>query len=217
MEIILLRHGQTAGNLAGRYIGKTDEPLCEEGISHVKKKGVFPDIPRVYVSGMLRAKQTASLLFPNAGQVVCEDLGEMDFGKFEGRSAPEMEHDSAYRDWVDSSCRDTCPDGESLAIFAKRICAAFERVIRDNIEKDITSKDIAETHDKTGEPINNRMVIVAHGGTIMAVMQKFARPAQDYFTWHVGNGQGWRAYLDENNWNTEPVLTSYEKLEVLDL
>lgn len=207
MEIILLRHGQTAGNLVGRYIGKTDEPLCEEGISYVKKQGVFPQVTRVCVSGMLRARETASLLFPNADQVVCKDLSEMDFGGFEGRSAGEMEHDSAYRSWVDSNCRDACPDGENMEIFAKRICTAFDRIIWDNITMD----------NRTGEPVNNRLVVVAHGGTIMAVMQKFAQPAQDYFTWHVKNGQGWRAYLDENNWNTRPVFTSYEKLEVLDL
>ena len=30
-EIILIRHGKTAGNLRGAYIGRTDESLCPEG------------------------------------------------------------------------------------------------------------------------------------------------------------------------------------------
>ena len=30
MNIYLLRHGMTQGNLERRYIGRTDEPLCEQ-------------------------------------------------------------------------------------------------------------------------------------------------------------------------------------------
>ena len=30
-DLYLIRHGKTKGNLEGRYIGTTDEPLCEEG------------------------------------------------------------------------------------------------------------------------------------------------------------------------------------------
>ena len=30
-ELYLIRHGKTYGNTLGRYIGTTDEPLCEEG------------------------------------------------------------------------------------------------------------------------------------------------------------------------------------------
>ncbi|MDR4022422.1 MAG: phosphoglycerate mutase family protein, partial [Eubacteriales bacterium] len=37
MKIILIRHGKTAGNIKGRYIGKTDEPLCEEGINEIRE------------------------------------------------------------------------------------------------------------------------------------------------------------------------------------
>ena len=40
-EIILVRHGKTAGNLEGRYIGsRTDEPLCEEGIHALEERCV---------------------------------------------------------------------------------------------------------------------------------------------------------------------------------
>jgi bisphosphoglycerate-dependent phosphoglycerate mutase len=31
-DIYLIRHGRTAGNMRGEYIGVTDQPLCEEGI-----------------------------------------------------------------------------------------------------------------------------------------------------------------------------------------
>ena len=38
MKLIFIRHGQTQGNAEGRYLGKTDEPLCPEGIEYIKKK-----------------------------------------------------------------------------------------------------------------------------------------------------------------------------------
>ena len=42
MKCVLIRHGKTAGNLAGRYIGcRTDEPLCPEGIAQLRE-GRYP-------------------------------------------------------------------------------------------------------------------------------------------------------------------------------
>ena len=35
-EILFIRHGSTAGNLEKRYIGRTDEPLCEVGIAQIE-------------------------------------------------------------------------------------------------------------------------------------------------------------------------------------
>ncbi len=35
----MIRHGKTYGNTLGRYIGVTDEPLCEEG----KRAGTADD------------------------------------------------------------------------------------------------------------------------------------------------------------------------------
>ena len=36
MKIVLIRHGATKGNLEKRYIGRTDEDLCGEGIKKLK-------------------------------------------------------------------------------------------------------------------------------------------------------------------------------------
>ena len=112
MEIILLRHGRTAGNLEKRYIGgRTDEPLCEEGVAAAKASGTFRDVKTVYISPMLRARQTAEIIFPDAELKVLDDLREMDFGVFEGRSPDEMENDPVYRRWVDNMCLGLCPGG----------------------------------------------------------------------------------------------------------
>ena len=36
IELLFIRHGATEGNLRRRYIGRTDEPLCEAGIAQVE-------------------------------------------------------------------------------------------------------------------------------------------------------------------------------------
>ncbi len=108
MEVILLRHGKTAGNLAGRYIGRTDEPLCEAACRHLRESDPFTVASHVLVSPLQRAVETARLLFPEAELTVCQDLREMDFGDFEGRTAEEMADDPVYEEWVRGGCTGPC-------------------------------------------------------------------------------------------------------------
>lgn len=172
-ELLFIRHGQTAGNLLKRYVGgRTDEPLCPEGIALASRPHDFAPVKRVYVSPMLRAVETAQLMFPDAELVPCNGLREMDFGDFEGRSANDMENDTAYRNWVEGMCLAPCPNGESLEIFSSRVNAAFEEILK------------AE-HD--------RIVIVAHGGSIMAIMAKYADPPKEYYKWFTPNCGGYSA------------------------
>lgn len=198
MEMMIIRHGQTAGNLSGCYIGSTDEPLCAEGIAAVRKMGSIPGFDPVYVSPLGRARETAALLFPDSRQIVCPDLREMDFGDFKGRNADEMVGDSDYQSWVAGNCLAPCPNGEGLAGFTGRVTRAFssiiERIIRDE---------------------SPRLAIVAHGGTIMALMQEFARPVQPFYSWHVPNACGFKAQIDPRTWKTQQIITDYERLEVL--
>ena len=93
-KLHLIRHGLTQGNLDGRYIGSgTDLPLCAEGraqLEELKAKCQYPDVPLVFCSPMLRAQQTAEVLFPNAKLTILQDLREMNFGKFENRPITEL-------------------------------------------------------------------------------------------------------------------------------
>jgi alpha-ribazole phosphatase len=220
MEVELIRHGMTASNMAGRYIGRTDEPLSTEGIAAIRKNGEFPDISRVYVSSMRRARETAALLFPCADLIICDDLREMDFGDFEGKSAQEMECDAAYRTWVDAGCLNACPNGEGISDFSGRVISAFDRIVREEIRRINSENKAAE-----GNPVparqntrgNDRLIIVAHGGTIMAVMQAFAWPRRTFYDWHIGNGNGWRAQMDETCWDRKPALTGYRQMEGMSL
>ena len=66
-KLHLIRHGLTAGNLQGLYIGSgTDLPLCDEGraqLEELKRSFTYPNVPLVFTSPMLRATQTAEVLF----------------------------------------------------------------------------------------------------------------------------------------------------------
>ena len=183
MRIRLIRHGLTAGNAARRYVGKTDEPLCPEGRADAEKKTKDPALERVYVSPLLRARETAAILFPNAEQVVINDLREMDFGAFEGRSADEMENDPAYRAWVEDLCRGACPGGESQAGFHARVRDAFTETVC-ALETDAT--------------------FVVHGGVIMSILWQFAVPQKEFYEWITPNLGGYEAELTVLNGT--PVL-----------
>lgn len=168
-EILLLRHGMTAGNRLRQYIGRTDQPLCPEGRAELAGLH-YPPAALVYVSPLRRCGETAALLFPGAALRVSPDLREMDFGVFEGKSFQTLSGDSAYQAWLDTNCESPIPGGECKADFSRRCCAAFEEIL---------AADAAP-----------RLTFVVHGGTIMSVLEHFAAPRRDYYDWHTGNGRG---------------------------
>ena len=187
MTVYLLRHGATAYNAEHRYLGKTDIPLSPEGVKELRRADSFPQT--VYVSPMLRAKQTADVLFPEAKQIEVPDLREMDFGAFEGRNYIEMEHDAAYRVWVDGGCVGPTPGGESKAEFSDRVCEAFAALV---------DKALAEE-----QPM---LVILAHGGTQMAALERYALPRRDYYDWLGPLAGGFVLEADAETWSKSRTL-----------
>ena len=170
IRMLFVRHGATAGNLEKRYIGSTDEPLCEKGIAQIKALRTHSWKPdRLFVSPMTRTKQTADLLFPDVPQTVVKDFRETDFGMFEGRNAVELSAVPEYQAWVDNLCVDPIPQGESPSDFKARCCKAFGEVLP-TIQEDSTA------------------AFVVHGGGIMAILEAYARPQLGFYDYHIGNG-----------------------------
>ena len=171
IDIFFIRHGATEGNLRRRYIGRTDEPLCEAGIAQVKalqKRRLSVD--RLFVSPMLRTRQTADILFPKMHYTVVDGLIETNFGRFEGKSADKLSGDPAYQAWVDAMCLTPIPEGESVTDFKTRCCEAFAETIK-NVQD------------------GSRVGFVVHGGVIMAIMEAYAHPKKDFYAYHIGNGE----------------------------
>lgn len=173
-KILLVRHGKTAGNLEGRYIGnRTDEPLCEEGIQSLREKK-YPPLDRVYASPMKRCVETAKILWPGCRPVLVPDLRECDFGAFENRNYQEMNGDPDYQAWIDSGGTMPFPGGEDQAAFRRRCREAFAQIVRE-----LRCQACACA------------AVVAHGGTIMAILEAFGSPEKNYFDFQVKNGCGY--------------------------
>lgn len=187
-ELILIRHGKTAGNLLGRYIGsRTDEPLCDEGREGLAGKQL-PEIERLYVSPMKRCVETAEILWPGFDRKKMQkvtDLRECDFGDFENKNYKELSGNGDYQAWIDSNGTLPFPNGESMDAFKSRCLEAFARIVEEVSEAE--QKWIAS--GKTGI---FRAGIVVHGGTIMAILEQYGYPKAAYFDYQVKNGCGYR-------------------------
>ena len=169
LQVVMMRHGSTEASERHAYAGTTDEPLSARGEREARLAGTCPQVPLVYTSHLQRARRTAEICFPTARIVQDPGLAEMDFGAFEGRTALQMETDPAYRHWVEGGCIGRCPRGEDRANFVARVARSLRRIMLDALCR--------------GE---RKVVVVAHGGTIMAAMEAFARTRRNYFDWRVG-------------------------------
>jgi alpha-ribazole phosphatase len=165
VKIIFIRHGLTSGNLEKRYIGRTDEPLCAEGVKRLKSV-LVPACGRVYSSPMKRCLQTAAILFPDKTIEVINDLRECDFGDFENKTAGEMSEDKAYRAWVGANCETPIPNGENVTAFKARVCASF-----------------------LSAGLSGTTAFILHGGCVMAILERFAAPKRGFYEWHINNGE----------------------------
>lgn len=185
MEILLLRHGETAYNAERRYQGQRDIPLSPEGRNALRRADFDPDV--VCVSPLRRATETAAVLFPAARQIVVPEFRVMSFGIFEGRQYVRMERDPEF---LEAAGEDgAIPGGERRADFCDRTCAAFSALVDEGLREN-----------------RERLVIVAHGDTQMAVLSRFVRPHRDYHDWCAPNGGGFWLEADPEPWRTEQIL-----------
>ena len=94
-SFICLRHGATDWNRQGRFQGRTDNPLNDDGIAQAHEaaeKLQAIALAHVVSSPLLRAVQTAEVIASMASTTVTLDHGliELDFGSFEGQPVREL-------------------------------------------------------------------------------------------------------------------------------
>jgi alpha-ribazole phosphatase len=186
MEIVMIRHFQTPGNLEKKYIGRTDEDLAvtsrlKELIE--KRKKSCKNVEQVAASPLKRCIQTAGLLFPDQQPVLCNQLRECDFGIFEGKTYEQLKHLDVYRKWLDSEGAARIPEGESREIFQSRCFKGFLEIVEEWIKQGV-----------------NKAAMVVHGGTIMAVLSQLDQKERGFYTWQAENGGGYRIFLNEQEW-----------------
>jgi len=173
VKLIFIRHGSTSGNLEHRYVGRTDELLCPEGIMALKKRS-YPDCDRLLVSPLQRCIQTAEILFPEKEMQIVPDFRECNFGDFEGKNYQELHQNPLYQKWIDSGGRMPFPNGEYPQKFRERCVKAFLETL----------------------PDSGRISYIVHGGTIMAILAEFA--GGNYYDYQIPNGAGYLAEWSEH-------------------
>lgn len=226
MEILLLRHGQTKGNLEKRYIGRTDEPLLESARDSLREspyREFHPEI--VYVSPMLRCRETAEILFfvPETDDIAgmqgadCSSDGNARNGLGEN-----MLH-------MHSSRRMICHDGlreMDFGIFENKNYEelkdepayqewldsggkfAFPGGENGNAFRVRCRKAFEECLEDAKEAGFRRIAFVVHGGTIMSIMEEYGTPKGDFYRWQVKNGKGYLCVVTDGG---EDIILSLKK------
>ncbi|GKH33256.1 histidine phosphatase family protein [Muricomes sp. OA1] len=186
MEIIMIRHFQTPGNVEKRYIGRTDEPLADlKGREQLirERQDSCRDVEQVIISPMKRCIQTAACIFPDKTPVLCEKMRECDFGLFEMKRYEELKEIPAYQEWLDSNGTIPFPEGEDPKLFRQRCVEGFYECVDRLISEEV-----------------KKAAMVVHGGTIMAVLSCIDKEKREFYHWQLENGGGYRVALDEEAW-----------------
>jgi broad specificity phosphatase PhoE len=127
-EILVLRHGATEWSKSGQHTGVTDLPLLPEG--EERARSLAPALARrrvveVWVSPLQRARRTAELAGLTA-TAVDEDLVELDYGGYEGRTTAEISEELG-REW--SVWRDPIVPGETPGETLEQVGERVDRVL----------------------------------------------------------------------------------------
>nr|WP_317412309.1 histidine phosphatase family protein [uncultured Solibaculum sp.] len=196
--IHLIRHGLTDGNAKGQYIGSTDLPLAPEGLAQLldlKERFVYPKADAYFTSPLLRCRQTLKALYPDSKPLVIPGLSECNFGRWEGKTANDLQSDPEFVQWIEAGGKDAPPGGESSAQFQARCCEAFSKVVEGLMKTGTTSA-----------------VIVTHGGVIMTLLATFGLPRANFYDWLVDSGCGYSVRITPNLWMRGQVVEVYDLL-----
>ena len=127
MSILLIRHGETALNVA-RVLQPADTPLSPRGAAQAEalaQRLASMGVAAVISSDLPRASSTARAIAAATGASLETSalLRERDFGDWRGRPYDGMAVNPL-------TMREAPPGGESAAAFAGRVALAFEHIIR---------------------------------------------------------------------------------------
>jgi 2,3-bisphosphoglycerate-dependent phosphoglycerate mutase len=169
MKILLIRHGQTTGDLENRYGGFYDDSLTEEGRQQLKEtaknlEGKKTDF--IFSSSLKRAQESALILneVAKARLEIMDGLRERNYGILGGLTKKEAIE--KYPDVVElhKDPNNTDPEGESRLDFTNRVLSTFESITKHSYEQ---------------------IIIVGHGGSIKTILKHLNLPLPD----SIGDGE----------------------------
>ncbi|RMF14074.1 MAG: histidine phosphatase family protein [Candidatus Dadabacteria bacterium] len=135
-RLYLIRHGTTEWTKSGRYSGRSDPALAEQGrieaaalAEWLGQRGLAP-VP-VWTSPLIRCHETARILCDQLGwsaPQIDPRLQEIDYGQWEGRTRDDIEREQpdAFADWDADPTRRPPPGGEPVADVLARVRAVID-------------------------------------------------------------------------------------------
>jgi probable phosphoglycerate mutase len=131
--VLLIRHAHT--DAIGAWLtGRADVHLSAVGIAQAERLGRSLSrscaIAAIYTSPLARARSTAAAVgrHQSLGVRICDDLSDIDFGEWSGRSFAELERDPAWRRFNTSRATAHVPGGEQPGDVQHRIVGAIARL-----------------------------------------------------------------------------------------
>jgi broad specificity phosphatase PhoE len=154
MRLLLIRHGESEGNAAGRIQGIVDEPLSKVGkaqaLALATRLRLESSLSGVYSSGLRRALETAEPIAAvfHLPIVTHADLREYDLGALTGLSLGQVEarYPDLVKAWSESPLWVPIPGEEGREAYFRRVMAAMDWVVARHADEDT-------------------IAVVAHGGT----------------------------------------------------
>lgn len=177
--IRLIRHGETYGNEKGQYIGVTDLDLTTNGIKELqefKKQNFYPSCDMLFASPLKRAVHSAQIIYPEKSEnlITIDNLKEMDFGDFEGKTIDELKGREDFINWISGKVA-APPNGEDFNLFVARLANGLREIVQILMDNNKFSASV-----------------VMHGGAIMALLAVSAVPRRKEMSdWATGNGRGY--------------------------
>ncbi len=163
----LIRHGQTAWNVEGRWQGHANVGLSDEGLAQAEQLGAFlrnTDATVIYASDLSRARQTAEAIVLHTGLPLTLDprLREIDMGEWQGMTGSEVELWDKERlaQVRTGGLHIRRPGGESVQDVADRALALFNEIIQTR----------ADDH----------VLLVSHGGTLRHLLRVLGHPLEPH-------------------------------------
>ena len=136
-RLYLIRHGVTASNEEGRYMGRSEEPLSTEGrwqARLVARELSHAPLEAVYSSPLRRARETASTINQPHGHDLAIEHGfiELDLGRWEGMSGPEIsaQDPAEWKIWMGDPAALRLDGIEAFGAVQERVRKALHRIVR---------------------------------------------------------------------------------------
>src|SRR5262245_35751225 len=145
-RIVLIRHGDTVGNSRERFHGSGDVALSDEGRAQIRAAGrrlATEVFELIAASPLRRAWQSAALLSNGAPVLLVPELREIDFGRWEGLTAEEIEAQDPvlYRTWRENAPDFEFPGGEQRAAFRERVVKGLDTLVHAGAENALVGAD----------------------------------------------------------------------------